>query len=729
LSPNGERPPHRRRAPLRLTRLAAVAVAGMVLTKSAVAGPGPAAESATCPATKIVPVEELLHGTAVVDPYRWLENAGDPEVQKWTEAQNAWTRGRLDSFPGREKLRARIEKLLEIGVVGTPRVAGDNYFYTRRETQNQPILYVRRGVNGEDRPLVDVNPLSKDGTTSLDWWFPSRDGSLLAYGTSEKGDEESVLRIRDVATGQDRPDVIDRTRHASLAWLPDNSGFYYSRYPAKESVPEGETQFHRKVFFHLLGSDPSADPEIFGSERPMEDWPNVDISPDGRWLVVSVERGWSRTDLYLKDRSNDSPFVTMVEGRESVSTADAQNDRIFVRTNDGAPNYRVYSVDPFHPARDDWREIIPESKSFVLDWAGVIAKRLVVSGLEKATGHLRIHTLEGKRVAELKLPTLGSLIGLGGREDGQELFFGFTSFTVPPTIYRHDFKTKKREVWKKVEAGFDVSSFVTKQIEYKSKDGTAVTMFLVHKKGIRPGGGNPALLTGYGGFNVSETPSFSRSIYFWIEQGGVYALPNLRGGGEYGESWHKAGMLGNKQNVFDDFFGASKWLIDNKWAVPDRLVIQGGSNGGLLIGAAVTQHPEMFRAAICAVPLLDMLRYHQFRLGKLWIPEYGSADDPEQFRWLEAYSPYQHTRKGVRYPAVLFTAAESDSRVDPMHARKMAARLQAATSASPSDRPILLRLETKAGHGAGKPLGKVVDEVTDNWSFLFGQLGMKISTE
>jgi prolyl oligopeptidase len=669
------------------------------------------------PATRVEEVTDVLHGTRIVDPYRWLEDGASAEVRQWVEAQNAYTRSRLAAYPERAAVHARLETLLSIGTVGIPQVRKGRYFHTRREGagQNQPILYVRDGLKGSDRVLFDPNRLRRDGTAALDWWYPSEDGSLLAYGVSEAGDEKSTLRVLDVKTGAARPDVIPQTRYCSLAWLPDDSGFYYTRYPAPGTVPEGEENYNSHLFFHRLGTDPAADPEIFGEGRKPTDMIQASLSPDGRWLVVSVFEGWARSDLYLLDRRADkAAFVPVAEGLDAIVTGQVVGATLYITTNWKAPRYRLLAVDPARPARENWRTLIPESDA-VLVQAEPIGGQIMALYLKDASSHVEVHGADGARLREVPLPALGTVEGISGRHDGREAFFDFSSFTRPPEIDRYDLDRGTASVWERVKADLDLSGLEVRQVFYPSKDGTRISMFLVHRKGLARDGGAPTLLYGYGGFNINLTPSFSRGLVLWLERGGLYALPNLRGGGEYGEAWHRAGMLDKKQNVFDDFIAAAEWLIANKYTRPERLAIKGGSNGGLLVGTALTQRPDLFGAVICAVPLLDMLRYDRFQIARLWIPEYGSAESAEQFRWLYAYSPYQHVRPGTAYPAVLLTTAESDSRVDPMHARKMAALLQASTS---SEAPILLRTETRAGHGIGKPLGKAIEEETDGWSFL-----------
>jgi prolyl oligopeptidase len=666
----------------------------------------------------------------VDDPYRWLEAADEGEVKSWTEKQNAHMRQALDGVPGRKWIEERLWQTHEIGALGVPVVKGApggkrRYFYTRRTgKQNQPVLYVRDGVNGEDRVVVDVNALSKDGTRALDWWFPSENGRYVAYGVSADGDEESVLHVHDVQTGKDLPDTITRTRFASVAWRPDHKSFYYTRYPLPGTVPAGEEKYHRHVYFHKLGSDPAQDTKIFGDGREMKDWPSLTLSPDGRWLAIEVSQGWAKSEAFLLDtKAKVAKPVVMVEGKPAIyRVAEVLNDRIYVVSNEGAPRYRVFAAEVKKPGRDDWKEVIPQGDE-TLEGITVTGAKKVIAALylKDASSRVRLFDTAGKSTGEIALPTLGTASGLSAQLDGQELFFGFASFLVPTQIFRYDLKKRDSGVWQKLTSPIDGEQFEVRQVRYPSKDSTQIPMFLVHRKGLKLDGTNPTLLYGYGGFNHSLTPAFAAMMAPFIEKGGVYAVANLRGGAEYGEEWHQAGMLGKKQNVFDDFIAAAEYLIREKITSRGRLAISGRSNGGLLTAAAMTQRPELFQAVISGVPLTDMIRYHRFRIAKLWIPEYGSSEDAEAFKWLYAYSPYHRVKDGVDYPATLIFTAESDTRVDALHARKMAARLQAATKGK---RPILLRLETQAGHGAGKPLKKTIEQHTDELAFLFSQLGM-----
>ena len=684
------------------------------------------------------------------DPFKWLEDGEAPKVQRWTEAQNAATRRFLDAVPGRSALEQRFWQLYEIGSLGIPlsRPHGKTrrYFYTRRDgKQNQPVLYLRDRIGGQDRPLVDVNLERADGTRALDWWFPSDDGGRVAYGVSDDGNEESTLRVRDVASGRDLTDEIPRARACSLVWTPDGAGFYYTRYPAPGEVPAGEEAYHRAVFHHRLGDAPARDQKIFGQGRDRTDWPGVDLSPDGRWLAISVEQGWSKSEVYLVDThaaaGDAGAPVAVATGQEAkFRVVEMLDDRVYLFTTDGAPRGRLFAVDPKQPARAHWRQVLAESED-VLDSVVYFRGGLAAAYLRDATAHLRLFDADGAPRGEVPLPGIGALSGLAGARDADEVFYSFTSFFAPTTVYRVGAGASPRGlVWRGLTAPIDPAAFEVERTMVTSRDGTRLPLFLAHLKGLPRDGSRPALLTGYGGFDFNVLPVWTPAMIPFLESGGTLALAVLRGGGEYGEAWHHAGMLANKQNVFDDFIAAAAWLSESRVTSADRLAISGRSNGGLLVGAALTQRPELFRAVVCGVPLLDMLRYHLFRIAALWIPEYGSPDDPAALRWLSAYSPYQHVRDGVNYPAVYLHTAASDSRVDPMHARKMAARLQAATagsagagsrggasdagSESTRPRPILLQVESRAGHGAGKPLAKVVAQLVDEWSFVFSQLGV-----
>ena len=697
------------------------------------------------PAAPIKPIMDIYHGTKVVDNYRWLEDGNSAETQKWVAEEMSYTRAILDPFPGRDAIHKRLTELLSIGSITAPFLAGRHYFYTKREgMQNQPVLYVRDGLNGPDRVLVDANQLAADGTIALDWFQPSDNGKYVAYGTSPSGSEMYTLHVIETKTGTILPDTIERTRACSIAWLHDNSGFYYTRYPNKGDVPAGQEMYNRHVFFHLLGSPVDSDDPIFGEGRDAEDWPNVSLSNDGRWLLINVEQGWTKTELFLMDLKSNKAPVRLTTGKNFLYKADIYEGKVYITTNEDAPRYHLLVTDAGNFERDAWKEIIPQTDA-VLQGAAVFGGKLFAQYEQNATSQLKLFDLDGKKLSDIMLPALGTVFGTGGKWNRDEVFYAFQSFTVPPSIYRIDLTQinhvsilgtdgKQTDIgdipsnlWAKVDApSIDPSAYEVAQEWFQSKDGTRVPMFVVHKKGLAKNGKNPTLLTAYGGFNISMTPTFSRTAYLWMEHGGIYAVANLRGGAEFGEDWHRAGMLDKKQNVFDDMIAAAQHLITEKYTDKNHLAIQGGSNGGLLMGAMITQRPDLFRAVVCQVPLLDMLRYQDFQIAKLWIPEYGSADDPAQFKWLYAYSPYHHVKAGAEYPAILFMTADTDTRVDPMHAKKMAALMQAeAKNGQSKTRPILLRIEQKAGHGAGKPVTKQIEEFTDIYSFLFWQLGVK----
>ena len=686
------------------------------------------------PEANVAIVMDDYHGQRIADPYRWLEDATATETQRFVADQNSYTRGVLESIPGRDELRRRVEQLLTIGRVASPRIGGKNYFYERRDgRQNQGVVYVREGRQGKERPLVDVNNLAPDGTIALDWWYPSEDGKYVAFGTSPNGSELSKLQVIETATGKLLPEEIERTRAASVAWLHDSSGFYYTRYPSPGHVPAGEEMYHRHVFFHELRSGENAsgarDPLIFPAEGETlapQHWPNVSVSNDGAWLLVDVSEGWTKTELYLKSLSApESKFQRLTTGKDFLYHGEILDSQLYITTNEDAPRFRVFRASCAAPERANWKEIIPESDAVIEGRAVIIGRKLFVHSIRNASSQLSLFDLKGHAVAQVAMPALGSIFDLGGNWNSVSGFFGFVSYAVPPTVYEVSLNGQTTE-WARVKSGIDAGRYQVEQLWFNSKDGTRVPMFAVSKKGLVKNGHNPTLLSGYGGFNVGRTPFFNRNVMLLLlEQGGVYVDVQLRGGNEFGEDWHRNGMLERKQNVFDDFIAAAEHLIAEKYTGAEHLAIQGGSNGGLLMGAALTQRPDLFRAVVCQVPLLDMLRYQNFQIARLWIPEYGSSDDPGQFEYLRAYSPYHHVKEGATYPAVLFMTAESDTRVDPMHAVKMAALLQAVAANSP-ERPILLRVDSKAGHGVGKPVAKLVEDAVDVWSFLFWQLGIKV---
>jgi len=675
------------------------------------------------PPTRVGADVDTLHGVKVADPYRWLEDAKAPEVAGWMAAQDAFTRAHLHALPGRDALAERLRQLYYVDSISAPRHRKGRFFYTRTlATKEKAIVYWKQGEKGAEKVLLDPNLMSADGSTSLGTWEPTDDGKRVVYALRKNNADEATLYVLDVATGKNSDmDVIEGAKYADPTWTPAGDGFYYTYLPTDPSIPTAERPGWADVRFHKLGTDPKTDTVVHDKTGNPEAFIGAQLSKDGRWLLTYVQHGWNATDVYLRDlKSKDTAWKTFVEGVKSQFIVLPWKNFFYIVTNDGAPKWRVFKTAAGVADRAQWKEIVPESKDDVIDNAQIIGQHLVLTMLENATSELRVLTLDGKLVRNVPLPGIGSTGGMAGNPDEDDAYFGFTSFTTPQQIHRTSIKTGKTSLWAEVKLPIDATPYQVEQVFYPSKDGTKISMFIVHRKDMPKDGSTPFLLAGYGGFNVSMTPGFSSGLYPWLEAGGGYAMPNLRGGGEYGEDWHKAGMLGNKQNVFDDFAAAGEWLVANKYTQSDRLAIRGGSNGGLLVGAALTQRPELWRAAICAVPLLDMVRYHKFGSGKTWIPEYGSADDAPDFQWIYAYSPYHHVKK-MSYPAVLFLGADSDDRVDPMHARKMAALLQANNT---GPHPILLRIEQHAGHGGADMVKQAVEQSADSYAFLMKELGL-----
>ncbi|EQB63035.1 MAG: Prolyl oligopeptidase [candidate division Zixibacteria bacterium RBG-1] len=674
------------------------------------------------PASKAEVVYDTLHGVVISDQYRWLEKQEDSAVEDWVAKETQFTRSILDTLPHRDEIYSQLKKLYDLTTISSPSIYGEKYFFFKREAgQNHSVVYVREGNHtAPARVVLDPNTFSTDGTVALDWMHPSPEGELIAYGKSEGGSEISTLYLRDVTTGKDLDLKISYTRAASVAWLRDLSGFYYTHYPKPGAVPEGDEKYFRKVYFHKMGDNPENDQLIFGEGRPKEEWCDIELSSDHRYLMLSASLDWTKNDLWIRGVNQTGSFIPIAEKLDGSFGGDVFGNTLYLLTNYQAPRYKIMTTPVNNPKMDNWEELVPEQKGVIRGFR-IVGGKLVLLMSEDVASKIYIYSLDGKKEKEIPLPTLGSVGGIDGKQDGDELFFSFTSYFYPPTVYRYDMKTGKLEETDKMQLDFDLSAYEVKQMFYNSKDGTKIPMFIVNKKGLKLDGNNPTLLYGYGGFDISLTPSFIRGIYVWLDRGGVYAVANIRGGGEYGRTWHEAGRLERKQNVYDDFIAAGEWLIANKYTNNQKLAIQGGSNGGLLMGAMLTQRPDLFKAVVCQVPLLDMLRYEKFKIARLWIPEYGSASDPAQFKWLYAYSPYQKVKEGTKYPATMITTGVQDSRVDPMHAFKMTALLQKANS---GPNPILLRVEPKAGHGAGKPVSKILNEQTDIWAFLLWQLGV-----
>ena len=672
-----------------------------------------------------------LHGHPVPDPYRWLEDPGSPETEAWSVAQDALVRAHLDALPGRAHLRARLHELLSAGLVGVPVHRGGRAFFRRQGPgQEHPVVMVRE-VDGTERVLLDPSALSDDDSVTLDGLDPSPDGALLAYLLSEGGDEEASLRVLDVATGAVVDGPIDRTRYSSLAWLAGGRElFYVRRLPAGE-VPDGEEQLHRRVYRHTVGADAGTDTLVFGEGRDKTEYYGIDVSADGRWLVVHASKGTApRNDVYLCDLDAGAAagpaWQVVQEGVDANTSAAVGHDgRLYLVTDAGAPRNRLVVADPEDPTV--WRDLVPESDAVLAGYA-LTDDAVVVASVRHAVAAVAVHDrLTGARLFDVALPGLGSVNGLTGRTDGgHDVWLGYADFVRPPSVSHLDVRTGAIDVWAEAPGRVDVPGVAARQVTYASADGTEVHMFVLSPAAApSPAGPRPTVLYGYGGFDVSLTPQYSAGILAWVEQGGVYAVANLRGGNEEGEAWHRAGMREHKQNVFDDVFAAAEWLIAGGTTTPERLAISGGSNGGLLVGAAVVQRPDLFAAAVCSAPLLDMVRYERFGLGVTWNDEYGSAADPVEAGWLLSYSPYHHVAGGVAYPSVLFTVFDADTRVDPLHARKMCAALQHATSAPEGLAPVLLRREQKVGHSA-RSLSRSVELGVDTGTFLAARLGLAL---
>jgi prolyl oligopeptidase len=645
-------------------------------------------------------------------PYRWLEDRKSAETRAWIEAQNKYTQSILGPIPGRERLKQRLTELEKIDTITPPIERHGRYFFSKRlASQELFVIYMRDALRGKDQVLIDPHPMSPDHSTSVDLIEASKDGTLMAYGVRHGGEDENTVKVLNVETRKDLPDVLPRGLYFGLSFKPDKSGFYYTRQ---------ETDGPR-VYYHALGTDPTKDTPVFGDGYGPDKIIFANLSEDGRYLLIHVLYGSAadRTEIYYQDVALQGPIKPVVNDLAARFFGAVGGDELFLRTNWGAAKSRILAVDLKNPARDRWREVVPESDAPV-EALSLVGGKVVANYTRNVSSQVKVFETDGKYVTDVSLPAVGTAY-FDGRWESPEGFLTFSSYPIPMTIYHYDMVTGTEEVWARLNVPVDSDRLEVKQVRYESKDKTRIPMFLVHAKGLPLDGSRPTLLTGYGGFNVSYTPEFSSTAVLWAEQGGVYAVANLRGGGEFGEAWHKAGMLEKKQNVFDDFIAAAEWLIQARYTNPSKLAIEGTSNGGLLVGAALTQRPDLFGAVACGYPLLDMLRYHKFLVAQFWVQEYGSSDNSAQFPNLYAYSPYQHVKSGTKYPSTLFFTGDSDTRVDPLHARKMTALLQSATG---SGRPVLLRYETTSGHSGGLPLSKELDETTDVQTFLFWQLGM-----
>lgn len=675
---------------------------------------------AAAPKKPMPPATRL--GEPANDPYRWLEDEKAPEVQQWMKEQDAFARKNIDALPTRDALLKRYRELYYLDSIGAPIKRGGRYFYVRtHKDKEKAVVYWKQGATGEEKVLLDPNTWSTDNTVSLGVWVPSWDGKKVVFAEKPNAADEATLHVLDVDTGKrSEVDVIPGAKYASPSWLPDSKSFIYEWLPVDSTIPVSERPGYCEVRQHTVGTTPNTDTQLHPRTGDPKTFIGGGVSRDGKFLFVTIMRGWNENDVFFKRVGKDKTWQLLVAGKDAKYGVDAWKGKIYVTTDEGAPNKRVFVVDPNKFERKHWKELIAEDKDAARESVVIVGGHFAISSLKKAVSVVELFTLEGKKVREVELPGLGTASNLVGDEDDDEAFFGFSSFVSPSQIFRTSVKTGKSELYAKVEVPVDASKYEVRQVFYESKDKTPVSMFIVAKKDVVLDGNNATLLYGYGGFDVSLRSAFTSFIYPWLEAGGVYAVPNLRGGGEYGKAWHDAGRGANKQNVFDDYAAAAEYLINNKWTKPSRLAIRGGSNGGLLVGAAMTQRPELYGAVICAVPLLDMERYHLYGSGKTWIPEYGDPEKPEELAILSAYSPQQHVKKGTRYPALLMMSADHDDRVDPFHARKFVAAVQAASP----DTVTWLRIEANAGHGGSDQVAKAIENSADQIAFLRAQLGL-----
>lgn len=710
--------------------LACTVMAGSLTALPALA----AAPKVEYPQTSKVDQVDELHGVKVADPYRWLEDdvRTSKAVADWVEAQNKVTSAYLESIPQRKPIEERLTKLWNYERFGAPSRQGTRYVFSKNDgLQNQSVMYVQESLDAEPRVLLDPNKLSTDGTVAMAGVSFSEDGNFMAYGTAASGSDWNEWRIRDVTTGQDMPAVLKWVKFSGASWTKDGKGFFYSRYPEPEKGKEfQQLNKNQQVFFHTKGTDQSQDILIYENPAEPTHGFSANATDDGKYLVITTWKGTDNKFLVsYASLENGIPqgrdkFTYLIDKFENDFTMiDNDGPVFFFRTDLDAPRGRLIAIDTRNPARENWKTIIPESEEN-LQGVSLVGNRFFASYLKDASSRTRIFDLTGKPLGDVQFPGIGTAGGFGGRREHTETFYSFSSFAVPPSIFRYDIATGQSTLMRRAAVDMKPEEYETKQVFYPSKDGTKVPMFITHKKGIKLDGSNPTLLYAYGGFDIPITPSFSITRVAWMEMGGVYAVACIRGGGEYGKTWHEAGKGLKKQNVFDDFIAAGEWLIANKYTSPAKLAIQGGSNGGLLVGAVMTQRPELFGAALPAVGVMDMIRFHKFSAGRFWVDEYGSSDDPELFPYLLNYSPYHallRASAGTKFPSTMVTTADTDDRVVPGHSFKFAAALQEKHGGT---NPVLIRIETKAGHGAGKPTSKQIEETADTLAFLVKELGM-----
>ena len=693
------------------------------------------------PADRADLVDDLF-GHQIADPYRWLEDPATDATKAWSEAQDQLFADERAGWPGQDRLRSRLIELLGAGIISAPVWRGERQFFMRRTAEQEHAILHTVDPDGTERVLIDPMELDASGTTTLDAWQPSKEGHLLAYQLSAGGTEESVIRVMDVVTGDTLDGPIDRARYSPIAWLPGGKAYYYVRRLAPDQLPDGEEQFHRRVWLHRLGADPADDVMVFGDGLDMTNYYGVSVSRDGRWLMISASAGTApRNDVWIADLNAstlETPELRVLqEGIDAQTSVEAGRDgRLYITTDRDAPRGKLLVTTPDRLGYEDWRPLVPEDEVAVLDGYAILdgpelgeEPVLLCSWTRHAVSEVTVHQLRsGARTGLVPVPGLGSLGGLIERpEGGHEAWFGYTDHVTPSSVYRYDARTGDVTLWANAPGTVETPPIHVSQVPYRSKDGTEVRMFVLSAEAA-PTQPRPTILYGYGGFGLPLTPGYSASVLIWLEAGGVYVIAGLRGGGEEGEDWHRAGMGALKQNVYDDFHAAAERLIADGWTTPDQLGISGGSNGGLLVGAALTQRPDLYAAVTCSAPLLDMVRYERWGLGATWAEEYGTAADPDQLGWLLGYSPYHHVRSGVRYPATLFTVFDSDTRVDPLHARKMCAALQWAAGTigrSPDDRPILFRREKDVGHGA-RAVSRSVEVSVDMLAFLARWTGLPV---
>jgi prolyl oligopeptidase len=707
--------------------LAAALASASVSVSAAAQQPAPL----VYPEAHTVPQVDDYFGTKVSDPYRWMEDVDSPAVKQWVDAENLLTHRYLDAIPGRDAIKARALELVNYERYTAPSLHGTRYFYSHNSgLQNQAVLFWQEGLAGEPHVLIDPNTLSKDGTVALNGIGITDDGKLMAYAISDAGSDWLTWHVKDIATGKDLPDVVEWSKFSGASWMKDNSGFFYSAYERPDKITKESslkmTNYFAKVYFHKLGTPQLTDALVFERPDDKELSVNGHVTDDGRYLVISMNRGTSpNNQITIKDLAHpDSDPIKLVTTEEAAFEPIANDGTFFwFKTTLDAPRGKVIGIDLAHPERSAWKTIIPESKNS-LDAVTMVHDTLIAQYLADAQSLVEFHGRDGNLLQVYALPAIGTVGGFDGKRKDTETFFTFTNFVTPATVYRLDLKSMQTTVYRQPKLAFDPAKFETKQVFYTSKDGTRVPMFLTYKKGLKLDGQNPTLLYAYGGFNISLQPTFSERFVLWMEMGGVYAQANLRGGGEYGEAWHEAGMKLKKQNVFDDFIAAAEWLIANKYTSTPKLAIEGGSNGGLLIGACITQRPELFGAALAHVGVMDMLRFDKFTIGWAWKADYGApSENKDEFAAIYKYSPLHNLKAGTAYPPTLIMTADHDDRVFPAHSFKFAATMQ-KDQAGPN--PVLIRIETRAGHGGGMPLSKRVDLTVDEYAFAVKALGMRV---